>query len=159
MIRVQRALKEPATKGAEWRLERPKTKKAVRSVPLTDRTLAALRDHRKKQAKDQLAFGEHWADGCEPGMIFTTAWGTYLRQSNLHRRHFKPLLEEAELPDMRIYDLRHSSASLLLALGENPKVVQERLGHSSITLTMDTYSHVLEGMQQQATDRLAQAFA
>jgi integrase len=124
---------------------------------LTNRTLA-LKEHRKKQVKERLAFGEHWADGCEPDMIFTTKWGTYLRQSNLHRRHFKPLLEGAELPNMRIYDLRHSSASLLLALGENPKVVQERLGHSSITLTMDTYSHVLEGMQQQATDRLGAAF-
>ena len=58
-----------------------------------------------------------------------------------------------------MYDLRHSAASLLLALGENPKVVQERLGHSTITLTMDTYSYVLEGLQQQATSRLEQAFA
>jgi integrase len=114
-------------------------------VPLTDRTLAALKEHRKKQVKERLGFGEHWADGCEPDMIFTSAWGTYLRPSNLHRRHFKPLLELAKLPNMRIYDLRHSSASLLLALGENPKVVQERLAHSSITLTMDTYSHLLEG--------------
>jgi integrase len=60
---------------------------------------------------------------------------------------------------MRVYDLRHSAASLLLALGEHPKVVQERLGHSSITLTKDTYSHVLEGMQQQATPRLSDALA
>ncbi|MBA2671405.1 MAG: site-specific integrase [Gemmatimonadetes bacterium] len=159
VLRVQRALKEPASKGAEWRLERPKTKKAVRAVPITDRTLQALREHRKKQAEERLKIGEYWADGCEDGLMFTSSIGTYLRLSNLHRRSFKPLLEVAKLPPMRIYDLRHSSASLLLALGENPKVVQERLGHASITLTMDTYSHVLEGMQQQATDRLGAAFS
>ena len=81
----------------------------------------------------------------------------YLRHSG--GGHFKPMLENAKLQDMRMYDLRHSAASLLLALGENPKLVQERPGHSTITLTMDTYSHVLEGSQQQATSRLEQAFA
>ena len=158
VLRVQRSLKEPAGKGAAWRLERPKTKRAVR-VPLTERTLQALKDHRRRQAEERLVVGQYWADGCEPDLIFTSSTGTYLRQSNVHRRHFKPMLEKAQLPDMRMYDLRHSAASLLLALGENPKVVQERLGHSTITLTMDTYSHVLEGMQQQATSRLEQAFA
>ena len=157
VLRVQRALKEPAGRGAAWRLEAPKTKRAVRSVPLTESTLRALREHRRKQAAEQLALGKYWADGCEPDLIFTTSVGTYLRQSNLHRRHFKPALTAAKLPDMRMYDLRHSAATILLALGENPKIVQERLGHSSITLTMDTYSHVLEGMQQQATLRLAEA--
>ena len=159
VLRVQRSLKEPAGKGAAWRLEAPKTKRAVRSVPLTERTLQALKEHRRRQAEERLAAGQYWADGCESDLIFTSNVGTYLRQSNLHRRHFKPMLEKAKLPDMRIYDLRHSAASLLLALGENPKVVQERLGHSTITLTMDTYSHVLEGLQQQATSRLEQALA
>ncbi|CAM0497245.1 tyrosine-type recombinase/integrase [Thermoanaerobacter kivui] len=55
---------------------------------------------------------------------------------------------------MRLYDLRHTCATLLLAAGENPKVVSERLGHASITLTLDTYSHVLPDMQKQATDKL-----
>jgi integrase len=111
------------------------------------------------QAEERLAMGKYWADGCEPDMIFTTSAGTYVCRSNLRSRHFKPLLEAAGLPDMRIYDLRHSAASLLLALGEHPKVVQERLGHSSIALTMDTYSHVMAGMQAGATNRLAAALA
>lgn len=68
--------------------------------------------------------------------------------------HYKPLLVKAELPDIRLYDLRHSCATLLLAAGENPKVVSERPGHSTIVLTMDTYTHVLPTMQQAATDRL-----
>ena len=73
---------------------------------------------------------------------------------NLTRRHFRPLLEKAELPTIRLYDLRHTMATLLLLAGENPKVVSERLGHASVTLTLDTYSHVLPTMQETATEKL-----
>nr|WP_085113537.1 tyrosine-type recombinase/integrase [Thermoanaerobacterium sp. PSU-2] len=66
----------------------------------------------------------------------------------------KELLKKENLSDIRLYDLRHTCATLLLAIGENPKVVSERLGHASITLTLDTYSHVLPDMQKQATDKL-----
>ncbi len=62
--------------------------------------------------------------------------------------------EAAGLPDMRLYDLRHTAATLRLVNGEHPKVVQEMLGHASITLTMDTYSHVLPGMQEESAARL-----
>ena len=76
---------------------------------------------------------------------------------NIVQKHFKPILERAKLPTiLRLYDLRHSCATLLLAANENPKVVSERLGHASITLTMDTYSHVLPDMQQGASDKLEQ---
>lgn len=67
-------------------------------------------------------------------------------------------LERASLPRIRFDDLRHTNATLLLELGENPKVVQERLGHSQISLTLDTYSHVLPDMQQQAADKLDKLF-
>ena len=71
------------------------------------------------------------------------------------KRHFKPALRRAGLPEsIRLYDLRHSCATLLLVAGEHPKVVSERLGHSSIVLTMDIYSHVLPSMQQAASERL-----
>jgi integrase len=71
------------------------------------------------------------------------------------RRHLKPILKRAKLAsDVRFYDLRHTCATLLLAAGENPKVVSERLGHASITLTLDTYSHVLPGMQEEASLKL-----
>ena len=76
---------------------------------------------------------------------------------NIVQKHFKPILERAELPvTLRLYDLRHSCATLLLAANENPEVVSERLGHASITLTMDTYSHVMPDMQQGASDKLEQ---
>ncbi len=157
VIRVQRALKEPRGEGDGWRLERPKTAKAVRNIPLMPSTVRGLKEHRKRQVEERLAAGENWGAKTEPNIIFTTSTGTYIRQSNLHRRHFKPILKVAGLPDMRPYDLRHSAASILLALGENAKVVQERLGHANVGMTLNTYSHVLKGMQEQATARLATA--
>ncbi len=67
-------------------------------------------------------------------------------------RHFKPALERAKLPkEVRLYDLRHSHATALLAAGVHPKVAAERLGHATTRQTMDTYSHVLPGMQDEAT--------
>jgi integrase len=67
----------------------------------------------------------------------------YLRNSNLRQHSFKPILKRACLPSIRLYDLRHVCATLLLLADEPAKVVSERLGHSTITLTLDTYSHVL----------------
>lgn len=69
-------------------------------------------------------------------------------------RYFKPLLIRAKLPAIRLYDLRHTHATLLMAAEQHPKVVQERLGHASIQLTLDTYSHVVPGMQERAAERL-----
>lgn len=67
------------------------------------------------------------------------------------------ILEEIDLPGfLRLYDLRHTCATLLLLAGENPKVVSERLGHSSVTMTLETYSHVLPNMQRSATVKLEQ---
>jgi integrase len=70
------------------------------------------------------------------------------------RRSFRPLLQKADLPIIRFHDLRHSAASLLLSLDVHPKIVQELLGHSQISLTLDTYSHVLPSLQAEAVNRL-----
>jgi integrase len=77
-----------------------------------------------------------------------------LRRSHFHRQEFKPLLKRAKLPDIRFHDLRHTSATLLMSAGVHPKVVQERLGHSQIAVTMDIYSHVLPTMQREAASKL-----
>ena len=90
--------------------------------------------------------------------MFTTPLGRYIHPNTLYRQ-FKELLEKAGLPDVRFHDLRHSVASLLLARGIHPKVVQEILGHSQISITMDIYSHVLPTMHQGAMDELNRAFA
>src|SRR5579863_2185430 len=76
-----------------------------------------------------------------------------------NREELKKVLRQAELPDIRFHDLRHSAATLLLSLGVHPKVVQELLGHTQISMTMDIYSHVLPGMQEDAVNRLHDALA
>jgi len=88
-------------------------------------------------------------------LVFATPEGGPLAPRNLKWRHFRPILKRANLPqDFRLYDLRHSCATLLVAAGEHPKVVSERLGHATVTLTLDVYSHVLPTMQEAATERL-----
>lgn len=132
----------------------PKTTKGRRSVTLPTMAMQALRQHRATQAEARLK-AVAWEDN---GLVFCTHLGTPLERQNVHRRHWKPLLERLELPDIRFHDLRHSSATLLLKLGEHPKVVQERLGHSTIGVTMDIYSHVMPDMQAAASAKLETLF-
>jgi integrase len=88
------------------------------------------------------------------GLVFCSEIGSPLSIPNLTYRYFRPILAAAELPQIRLYDLRHSHATLLLIADEHPKTVSERLGHSTIKLTMDTYSHVLKSMQQKTSTKL-----
>jgi integrase len=87
--------------------------------------------------------GSLWQDN---GLVFPTITGTTMSGTNLLGRHFKPLLKRAGLPPIRLHDLRHTFATILLMAGKHPKYVQELLGHASISITLDTYSHVIEGM-------------
>ncbi|KYP80055.1 tyrosine-type recombinase/integrase [Ferroacidibacillus organovorans] len=135
-----------------WRLKEPKTKRSRRQIPLTATTANLLRDHRQNQLQERLRSKGKYVDH---GFVFATAAGEPLRKNNVLRRHFKPILMAADLSsDIRFYDLRHTCATLLLLAGENPKVVAERLGHASVTMTLDRYSHVLPHMQQSATDKM-----
>jgi integrase len=90
-------------------------------------------------------------------LVFTTGVGTPISRADLITRSFKPLLRRADLPDIRFHDLRHTCATLLLGEGVNAKVVSEMLGHASITLTLNTYSHVLPDMQDSAADAMEAA--
>lgn len=128
----------------------PKTGRA-RSIPLSADAIAALKVHRKDQVQHVLRYRDVYNDR---GLIFATTFGNPLQFQNIQRRFWKPLLKRLGLPDIRMYDLRHTCASLLLAHGENVKVVSDRLGHSKIQLTLDTYCHVLPGQQLQASERL-----
>ena len=85
--------------------------------------------------------------------MLTSAIGTPLEPRNVTRK-FKALLTAAKLPDMRLHDLRHSCATLLLAQGVNPRVVMETLGHSQVSLTLNTYSHVLPVLQRDAAAQI-----
>jgi integrase len=150
LITIQRKLTRLRTGG--WQFDEPKTVKSRRSIPLPASLLEALKTHRKAQLEERMRWGGEWQDN---DLVFTSESGTPIHQRNLMRRYYKPALAKAGLPaSLRLYDLRHTCATLLLADGENLKVVSERLGHSTITLTADVYAHVSESMQRQATDRM-----
>ena len=85
--------------------------------------------------------------------MFASAIGTPLEPRNI-TRHFKALLTAARLPNIRLHDLRHSCATLLLAQGVNPRVVMETLGHSQVSLTLNTYTHVLPALQREAAAKI-----
>ena len=89
--------------------------------------------------------------------MFCTLHGRFLEKSRLHQM-FGPLLQKAGLPHIRFHDLRHSTATFLLSMGVHPKVVQEILGHSRISMTLDTYSHVLPSMHEEAMNKLDTLF-
>jgi integrase len=91
--------------------------------------------------------------------VFTDSRGGPLRKRNLLRRWFHPLVAKAGLPRMRFHDLRHAHASLLLSASVHPKVVQERLGHSQVSVTLDTYSHVAPSLQREAAGRIDRLLA
>ncbi len=91
--------------------------------------------------------------------VFCDNEGGYLRITNVARRSFKAILKRANLPLIRLHDLRHTCATLLLLADVSPKVVSERLGHASITITLDTYSHVLPTMQPNAAKALGEMLA
>ncbi len=140
--------------GESWYFGQPKSKTSKRNIFLSPLTVALLAEHKKIQEEEK-ANAKRWSDY---NLIFCNRKGNPESTPNLLKRHFRPILEAAGLPpEFRMYDLRHSCATLLLEKNINPKIVQERLGHSSITLTLNTYSHVTPGMQELARDALDEA--
>ncbi|HEV7645944.1 MAG TPA: site-specific integrase [Pyrinomonadaceae bacterium] len=138
-------------KGGGFYFAEPKTSKSRRSIPLSDTVSTALKVHKRIQLEEKMKLG---LDYQNLDLVFASTIGTPVQHRNFDRRHFAVIRDKANLPAIRLYDLRHTTATLLLSAGLNPKVVSERLGHASIVLTLDTYSHVLPTMQQDATDRL-----
>ena len=148
-LRVQRTLVRDESDG--WQFEAPKTDRSRRSVVVPKTTIESLRKHRVRQAEARLQRSESYA---ELDLIFANSAGDPLDYRVTVRRHFKPIVKAAGLAPLRPYDLRHTCATLLLASGEHPKVVAERLGHASTVMTLDVYSHVLPTMQEAAADKL-----
>ena len=147
-IKVRRAL---VRHKGEWVFTEPKTSRSRRTIVLPESLVHKLVIHRQKQSFDEQKAANLWDKN---DLIFCGEFGVPLAIPNLTYRYYRPILEKAGLPRIRLYDLRHSHATLLLAADEHPKVVAERLGHSTIVLTLDTYSHVLPTMQKRATDKL-----
>jgi integrase len=124
----------------------PKTRAGRRSLKLTSFAVQALREHRSRQRVQQMQVRSTWQDH---NLVFCNQHGGYLAPASLSRR-FKQVLAQAELDPIRFHALRHSCATLLLKMRVPGKVVQEILGHSTISITMDKYGHVLPGMQDEA---------
>ena len=136
----------------------PKTARSRRRIDLDPEAVAALRRHKARQAQERLAAGAVWAHGAvAPDLVFCNEIGGPLDAVGLLRNRFHPLLERAGLPRIRFHDLRHTAATLMLLQGINPKVVSERLGHASVAITLDRYSHVLPSMQRDAAKVLGRA--
>ncbi len=138
VIFVQRAVQSLSGQGLV--ITEPKTERGKRPVTIPDFALTVLRDFAESQNRKQ-------------GLIFATSSGKPISPRNLIR-NFHQTLERAGLPQLPFHSLRHLSATLLLMAGVDPKVVQERLGHSSIVLTLETYSHVIPSMQEEAGRKL-----
>jgi integrase len=133
------------------RVSEPKTARGRRTVALDDLTVDALRAHQDRQTKDIEAGGELVE---RTGYVFVREDGHPYHPERISQM-FVELTKKAELPPIRLHDLRHTAATMALAAGVHPKVVQERLGHANINITLDTYSHVVEGMQDEAAAKVA----
>ncbi|MFI5041720.1 MAG: tyrosine recombinase XerC [Acidimicrobiales bacterium] len=136
-----------------WILKEPKSRRSRRTIPLPSVCIAALKEHRRSQLQLRLAVGPAWTDN---GLVFSTAAGGPLSRTEVSRR-FGLLQERAGVAHRRLYDCRHTAASLLLAQGVSPRVVMETLGHSSFSLTMDTYTHVMPTLMRDAADAMDRA--
>jgi len=136
--------------GVDRRFSEPKTGKGRRRIALPTSVVESLQEHKRLQAQDRELIGSDYVD---QDLVFATPLGRPLPYSTVQGNH-KRLLAQAGLPDVRFHDLRHTAATLLLLEGVHPKVVQERMGHSQIAMTLDTYSHLLPSMDREAADRL-----
>jgi integrase len=151
VIRIRRTITR--NKG-RLLLGAPKTKGSRRTVRLTETAAESLKEHLERQLTEIERLGDLYQD---QGLVFTTQVGTLINPTNLRKRSFAPLLECAGLATIRIHDLRHTCATLLLSRNVHPKYVQELLGHATVAMTLDTYSHVLPGMGHQITAAMESA--
>jgi integrase len=154
-LRVSQSIQRLSTgvqgQKSELRATETKTDGSRRTIALPNSVVRALRVHRARQAQDRLAAGTSWEDH---GLVFTNRIGRPIEPILIHRA-YKALLKEAGLPTtLRFHDLRHSAASLLLSQGVHPRAIMELLGHSSITVTMNVYGHVMPAMMRDAADKM-----
>jgi integrase len=136
--------------SGKLQFEEVKSATSRRHITLPLIAVEALRAHYLRQQQEQELLGERWPN---TGLVFTSTRGTPLEPRNAVRL-FQRMLQKAGLPHKRFYDLRHTCATLLLVQGVHPRVVMEILGHSQISLTMNTYSHVSPTLQREAASRM-----
>lgn len=158
---IRRAVSETRGQGCILR-NTTKTGRG-RPVSLFPEVVAALKDHRRRHLEERLLYAEIWEETYRArpeakNLVFPSKTGGLMSGSNLLTRHYKPILKRAGLPSIRLYDLRHTFATLWLESGEDVKVLQEVLGHSRISQTLDTYAHVSPELQKQSMSRFGARF-
>jgi integrase len=124
----------------------PKTARGRQCIALDPASIAALHAHHTAQAAERLAAGPAWPNS---DLVFTRPDGGPLHPEYV-RRQFDRHIHRAELPRIRFHDLRHTHATLALQAGVHPKIVSERLGHATVAMTLDVYSHAIPALQQDA---------
>jgi integrase len=148
VVRVSQTLTRD---GGRLSTGEPKTKRSRITIHLTQTVVRKLKGHLERQQEEMERLGGLYRD---QGLVFTTEVGTLINPTNLRKRSLSFLLERAGLKRIRFHDLRHTCATLLLSKNVHPKYVQELLGHSSVTITLDTYSHVIPGMGKHTTQAM-----
>jgi integrase len=143
-LRIHRQLQRVHGRGLIF--SEPKTAAGRRLIAIGPTTLKKLTEHKERQDIERQGYTEEWQ---ELKLIFATSQGSPIGPRNLYRK-FKSIIKSSGLPDIRFHDLRHTCATMMLQSGVNVKVIQTALGHSSVTITLDTYSHVMPGMQTEA---------
>jgi integrase len=132
-----------------YALTPPKSKRSVRRISLSPVAVSALKAHRSQQAQQALSLGPKWDDAW--GLVFASSRGTPLDGINILKRSFRPLLNKAGLPPLRLHDLRHTGISLALSEGTPVVDVSRMAGHAQVSTTLNIYGHVIPGGQQRAT--------
>jgi integrase len=140
--------------GGEVVMGPPKTARSRRNVYLDRRTMTALREHRKRQREQRVAAGPAWE--ADHDWVVTDEIGRFVSPGNVSYE-FRKVVEQLDLPRIRLHDLRHTHATLALKAGVHPKVVSERLGHATVGITLDLYSHVVPSLAKDAAEQIMSA--
>ena len=150
VVKINRTVFHPS--GGKFEFNAPKTESGKRTIPFSDALRKRLIEHRKLQNEERLETGY---DSNPLNLVFCTSAGTPFRIDNVRKRIFKPIIKKAEITKpIVLKNLRHTSASLLIRAGVNPKIVQLRLGHSDISVTLRFYTQFASEQQTAAVDNL-----
>jgi len=147
-VNVQQTAQRLSGQGIVFR--QPKTRLSRRSIALSPAAVHVLRQQRRRQAEARLLAGSAYEDR---DLVFASGLGSPVEAGSLART-WSRITSAADVGHVRFHDLRHAHATLLLRQGVHPKIVSERLGHASIAITLDTYSHVVPGLQAAAAAQL-----
>jgi integrase len=152
-VSVKRTLRKGLT--GQWEFGETKRVGSRRIIRLQNWVIARLKQLKEFQTKHPVVDPEEWPEAVD--LIFITEFGRPVNVNSLVYKHFKPIIKRAGLPNIRLYDLRHTAATLALTVGVSPKIVSEQLGHTSAAFTLDVYSHVLRHMQDDAAAKVEAA--